>query len=106
MYRCIYDSTYTPEFKKMCAFVCVSQNEVRLGLLLKSGFNSLFFPTWDVFSPANVHHQLSVRQVTQCSQGLDVAVWYCWVWHGVNLFRLGHQQVRDDFVICKAAKGN
>lgn len=64
------------------------------------------FPTWDMFSPADVHHQLSVRQVTQRSQGLDVAVWYCWVWHGINLLWLSNQQVRDDFVICKAAKGN
>lgn len=64
------------------------------------------FPTWDMLGPADVHHQLSVRQVTQRSQGLDVAVWYCWVWHGINLLWLGNQQVRDDFVICKAAKGN
>lgn len=63
-------------------------------------------PTWDMLCPADVDHQLSVRQVTQRSQGLDVAVWYCWVGHGVNLLWLGHQQVRDDFVICKAAKGN
>lgn len=66
----------------------------------------LIFPTWDMFSPANVHHQLSVRQVTQRSQGLDVAVWYRRVWHGINLLWLSDQQVRDDFVICKAAKGN
>lgn len=66
----------------------------------------LNIPTWDMFSPADVHHQLSVRQVTQRSQGLDVAVWYCRVWHGINLLWLSDQQVRDDFVICKAAKGN
>lgn len=59
-----------------------------------------------MFGPANVDDQLSVRQVTKRSQRLDVAVWYCWVGHGVNLLWLGHQQVRDDFVICKAAKGN
>lgn len=59
-----------------------------------------------MFSPADVHHQLSVRQVTQRSQGLDVAVWYRRVWHGINLLWLSDQQVRDDFVICKAAKGN
>lgn len=72
----------------------------------ESGRVVFISPTWDVLGPPDVDHQLSVRQVTQRSQGLDVAVWYCWVRHGINLLWLSHQQVRDNFVICKAAKGN
>lgn len=96
--------SYTLEVKEKCVYACVIVSQYRLSVKVR--VQQSFFPTWDMFSPADVHHQLSVCQVTQRSQGLDVAVWYCWVWHGVNLLWLGHQQVRDDFVICKAAKGN
>lgn len=103
----VYEISLLWNWKKKYVCVCGSANmNVRLGSVWKSGFSSFFFPTWDMFGPADVDHELSVRQVTQRSQGLDVAVWYCWVRHGVNLLWLGHQQVRYDFVICKAAKGN
>ena len=66
----------------------------------------VFSPTWDVLGPAYVDHQLPVGEVTQRGEGFDVAVGYRGVGHGVDLLRLGHQQVGHDLVICKAAKGN
>lgn len=49
--------------------------------------------TWDVLGPADIDHQLSVRQVTQRGQSLDVTVGHGRVRHGVDLLRLGDQQV-------------
>lgn len=54
--------------------------------------------TWDMFGPADIDHQLSVSQVTQCGQSLDVALRYSGVRHGKDTFRLSHQQQRHHFV--------
>ncbi len=106
VWNLLYSGNWKKKKKKLCMYIWVCDSvttwsQVRFSVKVRA-----FFPTWDMFGPADVDHQLSVRQVTQRSQGLDVAVWYSWVRHGVNLLWLGHQQVRDDFVICKAAKGN
>lgn len=50
-------------------------------------------PTWDVLGPADIDHQFPVCQVTQRGQSLDVAVRNSRVRHGIDLLRLGNQQV-------------
>lgn len=57
--------------------------------------------TWDVLGPADDDHELSVRQVTESGQGLDVALRHARGRHGVELVRLGHQQIGDDLGHCK-----
>ena len=50
-----------------------------------------------MLGPADDDHQLSVCQVTQRGEGLDVALGHGGVGHGVDLLWLGHQQVGHDF---------
>lgn len=57
--------------------------------------------TWNMLRPSNDDHQLSVRQVTQCSEGFDVTVRDSRVRHGIDLLRFSHQQMWDDLVICR-----
>jgi len=54
--------------------------------------------TWDVFGPADVDHQLSVGQVAQRGQSLDVALGHGGVRHGEDALGLGHQQQGHHFV--------
>lgn len=70
----------------MCAGLCVSE---RLSLN----------HTWDVFGPANVDHQLSVSEVTQRGQSLDVALGYCGIRHGEDALGLGDQEQRHHLVL-------
>lgn len=69
------------------------------------GFFFFFFLfrkcTWNMLRPSNDNHQLPVSQVTQCSEGLDVTVGDSRVRHGIDLLRLGHQQMWNNLVICR-----
>lgn len=69
--------------------------------ILDRGGRSPFFSTWDVFGPANDDHQLTVSEVAQCGQGLDVALRHGGVRHGIDLLWLSHQQVRHYLCDCR-----
>lgn len=56
--------------------------------------------TWDVLGPADDDHELSVRQVTESGQGLDVTLRHARGRHGVELVGLGHQQIGDNLGHC------
>lgn len=60
---------------------------------MKGSKNNLFY-TWDVLGPADDDHQLTVSQVAQRGQSLDVALRHGGVRHGIDLLWLRHQQVR------------
>lgn len=60
--------------------------------------------TWDVLGPANDDHELPVCQVTKSGQGLDVAFRHARGRHGIELVRLGHQQVGDNLGHCQRPK--
>ena len=57
--------------------------------------------TWDVLGPADDDHELSVCQVTESGQGLDVTLRHAGGRHGVQLVRFSHQQVGDNLGHCK-----